>query len=154
MQGYIIRLFNIMNQDKKKYLRSLLFRHLDGIALCSPISALNKHGITEYIKIHPIFSSQDLFSQFQSNTGYLNITLRLLASQGWLKQDILEDGANIHYKLTEKGEKFIKISQHYDPFSEFIPTLINIEQYLFNQNSKYIFLPDQECLGTHLGAIL
>ncbi|SVC67370.1 uncharacterized protein METZ01_LOCUS320224, partial [marine metagenome] len=127
-----------MDQEKKKYLRSLLFRHLDGIAICGPISALNKSGITEYIQNHPIFTLKELLSQFKSNAGYLNVTLRLLTSQGWLNQNIIKDGDNIQYKLTDKGQKCFQISHYYDPFSDFIPNLINIEQYLFDPNSQSI----------------
>jgi hypothetical protein len=127
-----------MDQNKKKYLRSLLFRHLDGIAICGPISALNRSGITKYIQDHPVFSLKELVNQFKSNAGYLNVTLRLLTSQGWLNQDIIKDGVNIHYKLTDKGQKCFQLSHHYDSFSDFIPNLIKIEQYLFDSNSQSI----------------
>ena len=127
-----------MDRQRKKILRSLLFRHLDGLALCGPISALNRLGLTQYIQDHPSFYIQDLLNKFDCNAGYLNVTLRPLASQGWLRQDIIVDGANIHYKLTEKGRNCIKLTHHYDPFSEFIPTLINMDRYLFDPNSQSI----------------
>jgi len=127
-----------MDKDKKKYLRSLLFRHLDGISICGPISALNRSGITKYIQNHPIFTLKELLSQFKSNVGYLNVTLRLLTSQGWLNQNIIKDGVNIHYKLTEKGQKCFQLSHYYDPFSDFIPNLINIEKYLFDSKSQSV----------------
>ena len=38
-----------MNQQETKTLRGILFRHLDGIALCGTISALNSQGITKFI---------------------------------------------------------------------------------------------------------
>jgi len=127
-----------MDRDKKKYLRSILFRHLDGIALCGPISALNKNGVTRYIQSHSSFSIQDILNSFECNAGYLNVTLRLLASQGWLKYDIIEDGVNIQYKLTEKGQICIDLTSHYDLFSDFIVTLKDIDKYLFDPDSNSI----------------
>ena len=81
-----------MDKEKKKFLRSILFRHLDGIALCGPISALNKNGVTRFIQSDPSFSIQDILNNFECNSGYLNVTLRLLASQGWLTYNIIADG--------------------------------------------------------------
>ena len=127
-----------MNREKKRYLRSILFRHLDGIALCSTISALNKEGITKYIQEQKLFSIHDILSKFECNAGYLNVSLRILSSQGWLVQDITQDGINIHYELTEKGNKCLSLSHHYDKFTNCIPILINIDRYLFNTNSKSI----------------
>ena len=93
-----------MDRKRKKYLRGILFRHLDGIALCSTISTLHQNKISKYITDHSSFSIQELLSAFQCNSGYLNVSLRLLSSQGWLEQDIVKDGNNILYKLTEKAE--------------------------------------------------
>ena len=92
-----------MDRNKKRYLRSILFRHLDGIALCGTISALNSQGITTFIQNNPTFSIKDIISKFECNAGYINISLRLLSSQGWLEQNIIEDGDNIEYTQTKKG---------------------------------------------------
>ena len=124
-----------MNRERKKHLRGILFRHLDGIALCSAISALHKNKITKYITNHPSFTIQQLLNAFECNAGYLNVSLRLLASQGWLEQDIIDDGSNIQYKLTEKGEQCFPLANYYDDFSKFIPILINIDRYLFDPNA-------------------
>ena len=85
-----------MNREDKKVLRSILFRHLDGIALCSPISALNKNGIIQFILDKSNFTIQNILNKFESNAGYLNVTLRLLASQGWLKYKIVQGKLSSH----------------------------------------------------------
>ena len=114
-----------MDRERKKYLRGLLFRHLDGIALCSTISALHKNKITQYITDNSSCTIQELLNEFECNAGYLNVSLRLVSSQGWLEQDIVDDGSNIQYKLTEKGHICIDLTSHYDLFSDFILYCIN-----------------------------
>ena len=124
--------FYNMNKDKKKFLRSILFRHLDGISLCGPISTLNNNGITQFIQENPSFNIQDLLDSFKCNAGYLNVTLRLLASQGWLTYNIVEDGASIQFSLTTKGEKCLPYSHYYNQFSKHFSQLINIDDVLFD----------------------
>ena len=123
-----------MDKETKKFLRSILFRHLDGIALCGPISALNKNGVTRFILSNPSFSIQDILNNFGCNSGYLNITLRLLASQGWLTYNIIEDGLNIQYTLTPKGKECLALAHHYDQFADHFNHLINIDDILFDMH--------------------
>ena len=78
-----------MNREEKKALRSILFRHLDGIAVCPTVCALHEGGISEYILKHPHFSLQTLSKEFETNAGYLNVALRLLTSQGWMQREII-----------------------------------------------------------------
>ena len=122
-----------MNREEKKALRSILFRHLDGIAVCPTVSALHEGGIGEYILKHPHFSFQKLSKEFEINAGYLNVALRLLASQGWMQRKILTDGEEIDFKLTDKGKIALSLSHHYVQFCQYIPVLVNIDQHLFNK---------------------
>ncbi|SVE37080.1 uncharacterized protein METZ01_LOCUS489934, partial [marine metagenome] len=57
---------------------------------------------------------------------------RLLASQGWLQREILKDGEEIDFKLTDKGRTALALAHHYDLFCQYIPTLIKIDHYLFD----------------------
>ena len=123
-----------MNRERKKHLRGILFRHLDGIALCSTISALHKKRISQYITNHFSFTIKEILKEFECNAGYLNVSLRLISSQGWLEQDIIDDGNNIQYQLTEKGKQCFQLAHHYNDFSKCIPILINIDRYLFDPN--------------------
>ena len=121
-----------MDQEEKKILRGILFRHLDGIAVGPTVSAMHKGGISAYILKYPHFSFQDLSSKFETNAGYLNVALRLLASQGWLQREILKDGEEIDFKLTDKGRTALALAHHYNLFCQYIPTLIKIDHYLFD----------------------
>lgn len=125
-----------MNQKEKKSLRGILFRHLDGIAIAPTVSALHKGGICSYILQHPHVNFQKLSSEFETNAGYLNVALRLLASQGWLQRKILKDGEDIDFNLTDKGRTALSMSHHYDIFCQYIPKLINIDQHLFDSDVK------------------
>ncbi len=121
-----------MDREEKKALRGILFRHLDGIAIGPTISSMHKGGICAYIQKYPHFTFQELSSKFKINTGYLNVALRLLASQGWLQRKILKDGEEIDFKLTDKGRTALALAHHYDLFCQYIPTLIKIDYYLFD----------------------
>ena len=127
-----------MNKSYDDNLRSILFRHLDGIALCCPISVLNKNGVLNYIKNNPEFNIQDVLSEYKCNSGYINISLRLLSSQGWLIQKILNDGESINYNLTKKGTDFLALAKHYNKFAKSFKLLINIDQYLYKNTPKKI----------------
>ena len=127
-----------MDQEEKKTLRGILFRHLDGIAVGPTVSAMHQGGISAYILKYPHFSFQELSSNFETNAGYLNVALRLLASQGWLQREILKDGEEIDFKLTDKGRKSLALAHHYDLFCQYIPTLIKIDHYLFDSGFQEI----------------
>ena len=127
-----------MDRERKKYLRGILFRHLDGIALCSTISTLHNKGVAEHILDNPSFTIQQLLNEFKCNAGYLNVSLRLIASQGWLERKIVQDGENIKFQLTDKGQEFLSLLYHYDSFCQFIPVLINLDRYLFDPSPKSV----------------
>lgn len=81
----------------KKQLRSSIFRHLDGIVTTPVISQLSESGIYEFILDKKSLSLAEISSQFSTNEGYLNVALRVLASQGFLdyKLDNAKNEVNI-----------------------------------------------------------
>ncbi len=86
----------MQSRIKKKLFRSHLFSHLDGIVLIPTIIALEKKNIISQLKKNSI---NELAEQFNANEAYLNVALRLLASQGILRQ-IIYDDHNICYENT------------------------------------------------------
>ena len=140
-----------MDKERKKQLRGILFQHLDGITLCSTIATFFNKGITEFILENKTFSIQEILSKYECNAGYMNVSLRLLASQGWLKREIIQDGEDVEFQLTDKGNIGLSHAPYYDTFNKFIPFLINIDKYLFDPNAKDIqdeFQNLQICLDT------
>ena len=128
-----------MDRYTKKNLRSQLFQHLDGIAICSTISVLFKSKVFEYILKNHIFSIKDLIVKFKANSGYFNIAFRLLASQGWIINSGTNTKDDIEYKLTSKGKKIIGYAKYYHLFSKSIPLFNKIKYNIFEnkQNIEY-----------------
>lgn len=81
----------IMTKEEKKQLRSDLFRHLDGIVTAPTAYVLHQNGVLDYLLKTKKTSLQQLCQAFKCNEGYLNIALRVLASQTWLTYDIIDD---------------------------------------------------------------
>ena len=104
----------MLTKNKKSKIRSIIFRHLDGVSIASTLKALNKYGIIDYILLHQKFNTISLSNNFKFNTGYLNIALRLLASQGLIVQNIIKDGETISYSLTKKGKYVFQHIEFYD----------------------------------------
>jgi len=125
-----------MNRAEKRYLRGILFRHLDGIAVGPTMFALHERGLSKYILQYPHFTFQEISGEFETNVGYLNVALRLLASQGLLKREIVKDGEEINFMLTNKGEIGLSLGHYYSQFCQFIPTLINMDKHLFNSDAQ------------------
>ena len=121
-----------MNREEKQTNRGILFRHLDGIAIGPTVATLYESKICAYMLNNPHFTFTDISNKFASNNGYLNVALRLLASQAWLNRKIVKDGEEINYKLTVKGKHLLKMAHHYVPFVQYIPTLIKMDQFLFS----------------------
>lgn len=85
-------------------LRNTIFRHLDGLVTAPVAYALYKKGVLTQIlekkEIHLI----ELSKEFKANEGYLNVGLRVLASQGFLDYHIQPQTDDIIIRSNEKSE--------------------------------------------------
>jgi hypothetical protein len=92
----------MLTKTEQALFRSEIFRHLDGIALAPVAYALHKNQVTQTILAAQSITVAQLAAQHKSNTGYLNVGLRVLASQGWLNQtvdnqnDVITFSVNAH----------------------------------------------------------
>src|SRR5690606_40935871 len=68
-----------------KELRSVIFKHLDGIVTLPIISELFIKGILNDIDKNNQINLLDISAKYNGNAGYINVALRVLASQGFLK---------------------------------------------------------------------
>lgn len=68
----------------KHDLRSTIFRHLDGLVTAPVGHTLKEHGVLDYLLEKQTATLQELTQKFHANDGYLNVGLRVLASQGFL----------------------------------------------------------------------
>ena len=95
----------MLTAQEKKLLRSRIFIHLDGLVCVPTCAVLSESGITQWLLEHKTADISMLASEFSANEGYLNVALHVLACQGWLVQQISEDGKTCIYSITEKGEQ-------------------------------------------------
>lgn len=84
-----------MDKQDKVQLRSELFRHLDGIVTIPTAYLLHTSGILDYILSEGSTTLGAIGDKFEANDGYLNVALRVLASQGWLEHSIKQDEITI-----------------------------------------------------------
>ncbi|EAQ38931.1 hypothetical protein MED134_03010 [Dokdonia sp. MED134] len=94
--------------------RERLFRHLDGIVTAPSAFSLHKKGVTTYILDKKEVKIGDLTSTFDANEGYLNVALRLLASQGWLVQHIDNSTNTVTYSINEHTAKAFALFPLYE----------------------------------------
>lgn len=80
-----------MTKEEKKKLRADLFRHLDGIVTAPTAFALHQKGVLDFVLEKKETSLSDISKEFKANEGYLNVALRVLASQGWLNHEIIDE---------------------------------------------------------------
>ncbi len=120
----------------KYTLRATLFRHLDGITVIPTLVELHKSGILKLIQKSDEFHFTDISNQLEINNGYVNVALRILSSQGYLKRNIIQDGHNIHFTVTPLGKALWNIVPKLTPFVEFIPQLINISHIHFDAKDE------------------
>jgi len=103
----------MISKQQSIILRSKLFRHLDGIATATTMYALHKKGVLEYLLEHQKVPLKNLTSQFNANEGYLNIGLRILASQGWLIQHIDNTSDTIEYEINQQSKTAFSLAHTY-----------------------------------------
>ena len=73
---------------KRNQLREAIFRHLDGLVVVPVAYSLFKKGILAHLLKEKTSTLAQLTNEFQANEGYLNVALRVLASQGFLKYEV------------------------------------------------------------------
>lgn len=104
----------MLSKSDKVQLRSVIFRHLDGIATASTTNALHKKGVLEYILKEKEVSLPKLTKKFNANEGYLNVALRILCSQGWLIQHLNNETDAVSYEINANSENAFNLAYLYD----------------------------------------
>ncbi|WP_299525822.1 class I SAM-dependent methyltransferase [Winogradskyella sp.] len=94
----------MLTKSDKSHLRSIIFRHLDGIATATSAFSLHKKEVLNYLLEKESVSLKHLADLFDANEGYLNVALRVLCSQGWLVQHLDNKSNTITYKTNNKSK--------------------------------------------------
>ena len=90
----------ILNKEERIEIRKRIFLHLDGWALIPSTFALHKLNILSHFLEKNKCSLNNLSTITKTNEGYLNVALRILASQGYLERKTNNDLDEIYLELT------------------------------------------------------
>lgn len=103
---------SLTKQDKAE-LRATIFRHLDGIVTAPTAYTLFEKGVLEHFLQHKTADVTELASSFKANEGYLNVALRVLASQGWLDVEVDNAANRVRYSLNENSRAAFELCPLY-----------------------------------------
>lgn len=125
--------------DKRK-LRESIFRHLDGIVTAPVISALSKKNILDFILANKNLELSEINEKFEANEGYLNVALRVLASQGFLNYDLNNESNIVKISINNKTEEAFSHQNIYVDLAEFLADfdVINSKELTENLCIKWI----------------
>ena len=115
--------------------RNILFRHLDGIAIIPTLLALEEKNIISYLKdFKSEYSLLEIKDKFKCNGAYLNIALRLFASQGWIKRTI--NNSNILFKSTNSGLLTFNQIEYLKKYKLLLKYYVNLKKYLLSRHAN------------------
>lgn len=114
----------MLSTSEKNQYRSELFRHLDGIGVAPVAFALKEKGVLDLLVKEKSISLEKLSTTFQTNEGYLNVGLRLLASQGWLHHTVDNKEDKVTLSTTKDSETAFSLFDRYQDVS----TLLKISE--------------------------
>ena len=127
--------------DKKK-LRESIFRHLDGIVTAPVISALSKKNVLDFINENQTLELSEINEKFNSNEGYLNVALRVLASQGFLDYHLDNETDVVKISTNSKTKDAFSHQNIYCDLAEFLADsdVINSKELTENLCKKWILI--------------
>jgi SAM-dependent methyltransferase len=115
----------------KSELRSSIFRHLDGLAVAPVAIALKNHAILEFILSKKQVQLTQLATTFKANEGYLNVGLRILASQGFLDYQVNNRTQEITISVNEKTQIAFSLFHLYEDVVDLLQFSIEFHRRLF-----------------------
>ena len=129
----------------KKYLRSLIFRHLDGLVTAPVLSALASKGVLHYIVEHKSMMIEELTKEFQSNEGYLNVALRVLASQNMLEYSVNNESNTVEIQTNKYSDRAFTNIDIYQDLATFLAEDEVLKQHDFSDEfcKKWVKLFDK-----------
>jgi hypothetical protein len=116
----------------KTQLRSSIFRHLDGLAVAPVAIALKKRAVLAFILNQKQVQLAELVTVFKANEGYLNVALRILASQGFLDYEVDNSTQEITISVNEKTEIAFSIFHLYEDVVELLQFSIQFHTRIFD----------------------
>jgi hypothetical protein len=115
----------------KSQLRSSIFRHLDGLAVAPVAIALKNHAVLDFILNKEQVQLSELATVFKANEGYLNVGLRILASQGFLDYEVDNKTQEIKVSVNEKTAIAFSLFYLYEDVVDLLQFSIQFHARLF-----------------------
>ncbi|WP_348824435.1 class I SAM-dependent methyltransferase [Flavobacterium aestuarii] len=112
-------------------LRSTIFKHLDGLVTAPVAYALYKKEVLAYILERKEICLSELSAKFKANEGYLNVALRVLASQGFLDYYINTKTDLIAFRINEKSEIAFSLFPLYKDVVDLLQSTTDLRPKLF-----------------------
>lgn len=109
-----------LRREEISQIRKRLFLHLDGWVLIPTLYNLKRLNVLQLFLEKKKWDLAALNSEAETNEGYLNVALRILASQGYLLRTVNNNSDEITLQLTELGTEAFKKAEHYHAFYKLI----------------------------------
>jgi hypothetical protein len=134
-----------IGEEEKAQVRAVVFGHLAGVVLAPTVKALWDRRVFELFGAAGEWVDFDRIAQeTRANRGYLRIALRLLASCGWLKQQV-ESGHAPRYALTAEGRVAVTVAPLlYGEVLSFVAKAVFLEDFLFGASDRPVLPSLQE----------
>jgi hypothetical protein len=134
-----------IGEEEKAQVRAVVFGHLAGIVLAPTVKALWDRRVFELFGSGGEWVDFDRVAQeTRANRGYLRVALRLLASCGWLKQQV-ETGRAPRYALTAEGRVAVSTAPLlYGEVLSFVAKAVFLEDFLFGASDRPVLPSLQE----------
>jgi len=123
----------MLTKEDKKNIRHKIFNQLDGIVISYVISVLHNAGIIKYIFKKKCFNLEEISEKYNANIAYLNVALRLLASQGCLTYSLDNNKSAVSLKL--KTNELLLHSSEYSFFIDFIKKADFVNVFFLNNTN-------------------
>lgn len=137
-------------QDKSQF-RSQLFQHLDGLVTAPVAYALHEKSILSFLLENKSVSLKTLTEKFKSNEGYLNVALRVLASQGFIDFNLNNETDEIVYTTNSRSEIAFGLIPLYKEVVEASKFAGNYHSRVFQEEPFLKFKPLFEKYKTNFG---
>jgi hypothetical protein len=109
-----------LSREDISEIRKRLFLHLDGWVLIPTLYNLKKLNVLQHFLDQEKWSLAALNIAVGTNEGYLNVALRILASQGYLLRVVDNESDQITLTTTTLGAEAFKKAEHYQAFYKLI----------------------------------
>lgn len=136
---------SIVGEEEKTQVRAVVFGHLAGIVLAPTVKAMWDR------RVFGLFGSDGEWLEFdrvaqetRANRGYLRVALRLLASCGWLQQQV-QSGHAPRYALSAEGRIAVSTAPLlYGEVLSFVAKAVFLEDFLFGGSDRPVLPSLQE----------